>query len=104
VPTSADRGVSRGQSGGLPTVVNLSFLDRSRYFPFKYLIYPHEAEWTPFQTHSYAKNLVAPGMQARTSGLAALPLEPRVVAVGLERGPISLVCINEELLARKIKI
>jgi hypothetical protein len=35
VPTFVDRGVSRGQRGGSPTVVNLSFLDRSRYFPFK---------------------------------------------------------------------
>jgi hypothetical protein len=32
VPTFVDRGVSRGQRGGSPTVVNLSFLDRSRYF------------------------------------------------------------------------
>jgi hypothetical protein len=29
VPTFVDRGVSRGQRGGSPTVVNLSFLDRS---------------------------------------------------------------------------
>jgi hypothetical protein len=28
-------GMSRGQRGGSPTVVNLSFLDRSRYFFFK---------------------------------------------------------------------
>jgi hypothetical protein len=35
VPTFVDRGVSRGQRGGSPTVVNLSFLDRSRYFSFK---------------------------------------------------------------------
>jgi hypothetical protein len=35
VPTSADRGISRGQLGGSPKVVNLSFLDRSRYFSFK---------------------------------------------------------------------
>jgi hypothetical protein len=35
VPTFADRGVSHGQRGGSPTVVNLSFLDRSRYFSFK---------------------------------------------------------------------
>jgi hypothetical protein len=35
VPTFADRGVSRGQRGGSPTVVNLSFLDRSRYFFFQ---------------------------------------------------------------------
>jgi hypothetical protein len=31
-PTFADRGVSLGQRGGSPTVVNRSFLDRSRYF------------------------------------------------------------------------
>jgi hypothetical protein len=35
VPTFVDRGVSRGQLGGSPTAVNLSFLDRSRYFSFK---------------------------------------------------------------------
>jgi hypothetical protein len=35
VPTFVDRGVSRGQRGGSPTAVNLSFLDRSRYFYFK---------------------------------------------------------------------
>jgi hypothetical protein len=34
-PTFVDRGVSRGQRGGSPTVVKLSFLDRSRYFSFK---------------------------------------------------------------------
>jgi hypothetical protein len=35
--------VSSGQRGGSPTVVNLSFLDRSRYFSFKQLlIYPHK--------------------------------------------------------------
>jgi hypothetical protein len=35
VPTFVDRGVSRIQRGGSPTVVNLSFLDWSRYFSFK---------------------------------------------------------------------
>jgi hypothetical protein len=35
VSTFVDRGVSRGQRGGSPAVVNLSFLDRSRYFSFK---------------------------------------------------------------------
>jgi hypothetical protein len=35
VSTFVDRGVSRGQRGGSPTVVNLRFLDRSRYFSFK---------------------------------------------------------------------
>jgi hypothetical protein len=45
MPTFIDGGVSRGQRGGSPTVVNLNFLDQSRYFSFKYLlIYPYEAK------------------------------------------------------------
>jgi hypothetical protein len=32
MPSFADRGVSCGQRDGTPTVVNLGFLDRSRYF------------------------------------------------------------------------
>jgi hypothetical protein len=56
----------------LPTAVNPSFLDRSRYFSFKYLlIYPDEAEWTPFQNHCYAENFVVPGIEPRTSVLEA---------------------------------
>jgi hypothetical protein len=35
VPTFADRGVSRGQCDGTPTVGNLSFVDWSRYISFK---------------------------------------------------------------------
>jgi hypothetical protein len=35
VPNLVDRGVLNGQRGGSPTVVNLSFLDRSRYFSFE---------------------------------------------------------------------
>jgi hypothetical protein len=35
VPTFADRGVFRGQRGGSPTVVNLSYIDRNHYFDFK---------------------------------------------------------------------
>jgi hypothetical protein len=51
------------------TVVNLSFLDRSRYLSFKkLLIYAHEAEWTPFQTHCYSENVVAPGIEPESSG------------------------------------
>jgi hypothetical protein len=29
------------------------------------------AEWTPFQTHCYSENLVAPGIEPGTSGTAA---------------------------------
>jgi hypothetical protein len=39
MPAFVDRGVSRGQRGGSRTVVNLSFLDRSRYFFFQ--VAPH---------------------------------------------------------------
>jgi hypothetical protein len=39
VPTFMDKGVSHGQHGGNPTVVNLSFLGWSRYFFFP--VAPH---------------------------------------------------------------
>jgi hypothetical protein len=49
--------------------VNFSFLNRSRYFPFKWLLsYPHEAEWNLFQTHYFSENLVAPEIESGTSG------------------------------------
>jgi hypothetical protein len=52
-----------------PTAVNLGFLDRSRYFSIQVaLSCPHEAEWTPFQTHYFSENLVAPGIKPETSG------------------------------------
>jgi hypothetical protein len=50
----------------IPTVVNLGFLDRSRYFFLR--VAPQEAEWTPFQTHCFSENLEAPGIEPRTSG------------------------------------
>jgi hypothetical protein len=56
----------------VPTATYLSFLDRSRYFSFKQLLnYPHEAEWTPFQTHYYSENLIAPGIDPGTSDSVA---------------------------------
>jgi hypothetical protein len=35
------------------------------------LNYPHEAEWTPFQTHYFSENLVASGIEPGTSGSVA---------------------------------
>jgi hypothetical protein len=33
-------------------------------FSFKYLLScTHDAEWTPFQTHYFSGNLVAPGIE-----------------------------------------
>jgi hypothetical protein len=32
---------------------------------------PHEAEWTPFQTHYFSENLVALGIEPETSGSVA---------------------------------
>jgi hypothetical protein len=72
VPTFADRGMSRGQRGGYPTVVNLSFLDRSSYFlssSSSFIL--TMTEWAPFQTHCYSENLVAPRIEPGTSGIAA---------------------------------
>jgi hypothetical protein len=29
-------------------------------------MYPHEAEWTPFQTHYFSENLLTPGIEPGT--------------------------------------
>jgi hypothetical protein len=53
VPTFVDRGVSRGQRGGSPRVVNLSFLDR-----FKYTVFPISSchsNMNPMQTYKLIK-------------------------------------------------
>jgi hypothetical protein len=72
LPTFADRGVSLGQLGGSPTIINLSFLDRSRYFSLSISSFIlTRAEWTPFQTHCYSENLVAPEIECGTSGSLA---------------------------------
>jgi hypothetical protein len=45
-------------------------------FSFKYLLnYPHEAEWTPFQTHYFSENTVAQGIEPGTSGSIASTTE-----------------------------
>jgi hypothetical protein len=42
----------------------LGFLDRSLYFFFQVTSQLYsEAEWTPFQTHYFSENLVAPGIE-----------------------------------------
>jgi hypothetical protein len=35
------------------------------------LSHPHEAEWTPFQSHYFSENLVAPGIEHGISGSVA---------------------------------
>jgi hypothetical protein len=63
VPTFEDRG-SHVVSLTDPYVRILGFIDRSRYFSIKQLLScTHEAEWTPFQTHYFSENLVAPGSE-----------------------------------------
>jgi hypothetical protein len=45
------------------------FYNVATTFPFKYLLsYPHEAEWTPFQTHYFSGNLVVQGIEPGISG------------------------------------
>jgi hypothetical protein len=43
----------------------LCFLDLNRYYFFQVApqLY-YEAEWTPFQTHYFSENLVAPGIES----------------------------------------
>jgi hypothetical protein len=62
VPTFEDRGC-HVVSVMEPYGHNIGFLDRSHYFFFQV------AEWTPFQTHYFSENLVAPGMELRPLNL-----------------------------------
>jgi hypothetical protein len=53
--------VLRGQRNGSPWPLISVFQTGADAFPFKQLLnYPHEAEWTPFQTYYFSENLVAP--------------------------------------------
>jgi hypothetical protein len=71
VPTFVDREVSRGQRCGSPRLLiavfytgAATFLSSSSSFILT------RAEWIPFQSHCYAENLVALGIEPGTSGLA----------------------------------
>jgi hypothetical protein len=63
VPSFADRGY-HVVSVTDPYSRNLVFLDRSRYYFFQVIpqLYS-EAKWTPFQTHYFSENLIAPGFE-----------------------------------------
>jgi hypothetical protein len=53
-------------------IVNLSFLDPSRYLFFPVAPHlPHDDECSPFQTHCYSENLVAPEIELGASGSVA---------------------------------
>jgi hypothetical protein len=55
-----------------PPAVNSVFLTAAATFSFKQLLnYPQEADWTPFQTHYFSENLVAPAIEPGTSGSVA---------------------------------
>jgi hypothetical protein len=72
VPTFVDRGVSHGQRGGSLTVINLSFLDQSRYFSFKQLlIYSYKGWVDPVPDLLLLRKFGSAGNRTRTSGLAA---------------------------------
>jgi hypothetical protein len=64
--------MSRGQRNGYQRpLISVSYTESST-FSFKQLLnYPHESKWTPFLTHYFSENLVAPGIELGTSGFAA---------------------------------
>jgi hypothetical protein len=64
--------MSRGQRGGSPTAVNLSFLDGAATFLSSISSFIlTRAEGTPFQTHCYSENLAARRIEPGTSVSAA---------------------------------
>jgi hypothetical protein len=68
VQTPVSRMVSSGQHIGSQRSLVSVFYTETATFLFKYLLrYPHEAEWTSFQTHCFSESLVVPGMEPGTS-------------------------------------
>jgi hypothetical protein len=57
----------------IPTVVNLGFLGRSRYFflPSSSLVVLTRLSGTPFQTRCFSENVEAAGIEPGTSGCVA---------------------------------
>jgi hypothetical protein len=77
VPTFVDRGVSRGQHGGSPMVINLSFLDQSRYFSFmQLLIYPHKGWVNPVPDPLLLRKSGSNGNRNRNHWLSSQELWP----------------------------
>jgi hypothetical protein len=54
--------------GKIFVIKNSVVLVRKQTIPTELFSYPHEAEWTPFQTHYFSENLVAPGIEPGSSG------------------------------------
>jgi hypothetical protein len=77
VPTFVDREVSRGQRGVSPTIVNLSFLNRSRYFSFKQLlIYSHKGWVDPVPDPLLVRKSGSAGNQSRVLWVRSQELWP----------------------------
>ena len=79
-----------------PTAVNLSFLNLEPllFYSSSSSVRPHEAEWTPFQTHFYSENLVAPGIEPGTSVSVARNSEELTVCTNY----VSVKLCEESLL------
>jgi hypothetical protein len=65
--------LSRGHAQRIPIAINFDFLDPEPllFHLSKLLTYPLETELTPFQTHYFSENLVAPGVGPGISGSVA---------------------------------
>jgi hypothetical protein len=65
VPIFADKGVLCSQRCISPTVVISDFWTGAATFSSMLLLNcTHEVEWTPFQTHYFSENLIAPGIES----------------------------------------
>jgi hypothetical protein len=103
MPTFADRVVSYVQHGGIPTAVNLNFLDRSRYFSSKWLLsYPREVESSLFHTLLLRKS-----DNSGESNLGPLGLQPETLSTRQQRRPHKHIrkrniCDRSEVCVRRI--
>jgi hypothetical protein len=83
----------------IPTAVFSTFQTGTATFSFKELLScTHEVEWTPFQTHYFSENLVAPGIEP-----GHLDLQPGTMTTRPQRRStffyiayINSVCTSQE--------
>jgi hypothetical protein len=94
--------VSRGQRDGSPTAVISVLKIGAATFSSKWVLScTHNAEFTPFQTHYFSENLVAPGRKPGTSGSVArnpIPQRRYIVKTPAEKSPVTVTeCIQRNV-------
>jgi hypothetical protein len=104
VPTFVDRGVSRGQRGGSPRLLfSVFWTGADNFLSSSSSFILTRAEWTPFQTHCYSENLIAPysyysDISSTNDGRSVGIVHLRTKATDVSRKPYITVWLTRQIL------